>query len=262
MPLEVIISVSLFSQAEGFQTLVVADVARDASGGNHVEVFLKVGADGAVLGGIAAGKLNVSFAFNLQDEGSPAFHGLFGLGNVDDILTILVASESALVLKVVEAHHVGDAVSLGGTEADAAQDAGNEGDEGIFLGAVGDFAHLDKFGSEEQTADVGFGFLPLAVLLAKGFAHALTIGDGVFDTQAVSYLVEADVAEEGVEVDIVELVIADKEVGYGHKNVYMSPLDNAKWYVTSKLKSLFMTTLMTSGSESNIFVNAYAYPSN
>ena len=121
-------------------------------------------------------------------------------------------------MKIVEAHHVGNAVCLGGTEADTAQDTGNEGDESILFGAVSNFAHFDEFGGEEETTDVGFGFFPLAVLLAEGFAHALAVGYGVLDAKTVSHFVEADIAEECIEVHIVQLVVANQQVGNGLKD--------------------------------------------
>ena len=117
----------------------------------------------------------------MQDEGGPASHGGFGFLYVNDVFAILVAGEGSVVLQVVKAHHVGYAVCLGGTEAHTAQDAGNEGDESVLLGAVGDFAHLDEVRGEEQTADVGLGLFPCAVLAAEGFAEALAVGDGLFD---------------------------------------------------------------------------------
>ena len=107
---------------------------------------------------------------------------------------------------------------LGGTEADTAQDTCYEGDEGILFGAAGYLAHFDELGGQEKTADVSLGLFPFAIFFTQGFAHALAIGDGVLDAKAVSHFVEAHIAEEGVEIDIVKLVVADKQVGDRHEN--------------------------------------------
>ena len=209
---------SLFGKAEGLQPLDVANIPRNVIRANQLEVFLQVGTDGAVFGGIFSGKVNVAFAFHLQDEGGPALHGLFGLGHVNDVFALLVTGEGSVVLEVVEAHHIGNAMSLGGTETDTAQDACNKGDESILFGAAGYLTHLDELGGQEKAADVGFGLFPFAIFFTQSFAHALAVGDSVLDTKAMGHFVEAHIAEEGVEVDIVQLVIAHKEVGDRHED--------------------------------------------
>ena len=143
-------------QAEGFHALDVTDVAGDVVGADLVQVFLKVRTDFAVLGGVATGKLNVALAFHLQDQGGPALHGSLGLLNIDHIFAFAIASEGTVVLQVVEAHHVCNAVGLGGTKAHTAQNASDEGDKGVLLDAVSDFAHLNQAGGEEQTAEIEF----------------------------------------------------------------------------------------------------------
>ena len=109
-------------------------------------------------------------------------------------------------------------MGLGGTEADTAKNPGDEGDEGILFGAAGYLAHFDEFGGQEKTANVGLGLFPFAIFFTQGLAHALAVGDGVLNAKAVSHFVEAHIAEEGVEIDVVKLVVADKQVGDRHED--------------------------------------------
>ena len=130
----------------------------------RLEVFLKVGTYFAVLSRIALGKLYVAFAFYFQNHSGPALHGLFCLVHINNIFARFVAGECTIVLQVVEAHHVGNTVSLSGTEAHTAQYASYKGYKGILFGAVGYLAHFNQTGGQKQSANVSLGFFPSAVL--------------------------------------------------------------------------------------------------
>lgn len=191
---------------------MIDDIPWDIVRADSIEILLEVGADNAIIGGILLSEVEIAIAFDAEDESGPTLHSRFSLSHIDDILTLSVARESAVVLKIVEAHHISDAMSLGSAEADTAKDASDKSDVSVFDRAVGYLAHFNKFGSKEKAADIGFSLFPSAILVFESLTDIALTVDSILDTQTVSDLVEADIREEGIEIDVILLVVADEEI--------------------------------------------------